>query len=112
MKLGAITSTHYVSTGNTVNANISALDTQLNKVENKVGTMTNGNYISAGNTVAGNLSALDNQLKANTDAIADKADKNLSNITDAGKDVIRIWLMKRQASWLILSWARLLPKTM
>ena len=88
-KLGAITSTHYVSTGNTVNANISALDTQLNKVENKVGTMTNGNYISAGNTVAGNLSALDAQLKNNTDAIADKADKNLSNITDAGKDVIR-----------------------
>ena len=89
VKLGAITSTHYVSTGNTVNANISALDTQLNKVENKVGTMTNGNYISAGNTVAGNLSALDAQLKNNTDAIADKADKNLSNITDAGKDVIR-----------------------
>ena len=89
VKLGAITSTHYVSTGNTVNANISALDTQLNKVENKVGTMTNGNYISAGNTVADNLSALDAQLKNNTDAIADKADKNLSNITDAGKDVIR-----------------------
>ena len=89
VKLGAITSTHYVNAGNTVNANISALDTQLNKVENKVGTMTDGNYISAGNTVAGNLSALDNQLKANTDAIADKADKNLSNITDAGKDVIR-----------------------
>ena len=89
VKLGAITSTHYVTTGNTVNANISALDTQLNKVDNKIGTMTNGNYISAGNTVAGNLSALDAQLKNNTDAIADKADKNLSNITDAGKDVIR-----------------------
>ena len=89
VKLGAITSTHYVSTGNTVNANISALDTQLNKVDNKIGTMTNGNYISAGNTVAGNLSALDAQLKNNTEAIADKADKNLSNITDAGKDVIR-----------------------
>ena len=89
VKLGAITSTHYVNAGNTVNANISALDTQLNKVENKVGTMTDGNYISAGNTVAGNLSALDAQLKNNTDAIADKADKNLSNITDAGKNVIR-----------------------
>ena len=89
VKLGAITSTHYVTTGNTVNANISALDTQLNKVDNKVGTMTNGNYISAGNTVAGNLSALDNQLKANTDAIAEKADKNLSNISDAGKNVIK-----------------------
>ena len=89
VKLGAINSTHYVTTGNTVNANISALDTQLNKVDNKIGTMTDGNYIGAGNTVAGNLSALDNQLKANTDAIADKADKNLSNITDAGKNVIK-----------------------
>ena len=89
VKLGAITSTHYVNAGNTVNANISALDTQLNKVENKVGTMTDGNYISAGNTVAGNLSALDNQLKANADAINTKADKDLSNITDAGKNVIK-----------------------
>ena len=89
VKLGAITSTHYVTTGNTVNANISALDTQLNKVDNKIGTMTDGNYISAGNTVAGNLSALDNQLKANTDAINTKADKDLSNITDAGKNVIK-----------------------
>ena len=89
VKLGAITSTHYVNAGNTVNANISALDTQLNKVENKVGTMTDGNYISAGNTVAGNLSALDNQLKANADAINTKADKDLSNITDAGKKVIK-----------------------
>ena len=89
VKLGTISSTHYVTTGNTVNANISALDTQLNKVDNKIGTMTDGNYIGAGNTVAGNLSALDNQLKANTDAIAEKADKNLSNITDAGKNVIK-----------------------
>ena len=89
VKLGAITSTHYVSASGKVNANISALDTQLNKVENKIGTMTDGNYISAGNTVAGNLSALDNQLKANADAINTKADKDLSNITDAGKNVIK-----------------------
>ena len=89
VKLGTISSTHYVNAGNTVNANISALDTQLNKVDNKIGTMTNGSYISAGNTVAGNLSALDAQLKNNTDAIADKADKDLSNITDAGKNVIK-----------------------
>ena len=89
VKLGAITSTHYVNAGNTVNANISALDTQLNKVDNKIGTMTDGNYISAGNTVAGNLSALDNQLKTNTDAINTKADKDLPNITDAGKNVIK-----------------------
>ena len=89
VKLGAITSTHYVKKADTVNANISALDTQLNKVDNKIGTMTNGNYISAGNTVAGNLSALDNQLKANAEAINTKADKDLSNITDAGKNVIK-----------------------
>ena len=89
VKLGAITSTHYVKKADTVNANISALDTQLNKVDNKIGTMTNGNYISAGNTVASNLSALDNQLKANAEAINTKADKDLSNITDAGKNVIK-----------------------
>ena len=89
LKLGAITSTHYVKKADTVNANISALDTQLNKVDNKIGTMTDGNYISAGNTVAGNLSALDNQLKANAEAINTKADKDLSNITDAGKNVIK-----------------------
>ena len=89
VKLGAITSTHYVKKADTVNANISALDAQLNKVDNKIGTMTDGNYISAGNTVAGNLSALDNQLKANAEAINTKADKDLSNITDAGKNVIK-----------------------
>ena len=89
VKLGNITSENYVKKANTVNANISALDTQLNKVDNKIGTMTDGNYISAGNTVAGNLSALDNQLKANADAINTKADKDLSNITDAGKKVIK-----------------------
>ena len=89
VKLGAITSTHYVKKADTVNANISALDTQLNKVDNKIGTMTGGNYISAGNTVAGNLSTLDNQLKTNADAINTKADKDLSNITDAGKNVIK-----------------------
>ena len=89
VKLGTLTSSNYVDAANTVNANISALDTQLNKVDNKIGTMTDGNYISAGNTVAGNLSALDNQLKANTEAINTKADKDLSNITDAGKNVIK-----------------------
>ena len=89
VKLRNITSENYVKKADTVNANISALDTQLNKVDKKIGTMTDGNYISAGNTVAGNLSALDNQLKANADAINTKADKDLSNITDAGKNVIK-----------------------
>lgn len=92
VKLGAITSTHYVNAGNTVNANISALDTQLNKVENKVGTMTDGNYISAGNTVAGNtvnanISALDKQMKVNTDNIGDTGKLTTaglgSNLSDA-----------------------------
>jgi len=89
VKLGNITSENYVKKADTVNANISALDKQLNMVDKKIGTMTDGNYISAGNTVAGNLSALDNQLKANADAINTKADKDLSNITDAGKNVIK-----------------------
>ena len=89
VKLGNITSENYVKKADTVNANISALDTQLNKVDNKIGTMTGGNYISAGNTVADNLSALDNQLKVNAEAINTKADKDLSNITDAGKKVIK-----------------------
>ena len=89
VKLGNITSENYVKKANTVNANISALDTQLNKVDKKIGTMTNGNYISAGNTVASNLSALDKQVKTNADAINTKADKDLSNITDAGKKVIK-----------------------
>ncbi len=88
-KLGNITSENYVKKADTVNANISALDKQLNMVDNKIGTMTDGNYVSAGNTVAGNLSALDNQLKANAEAINTKADKDLSNITDAGKNVIK-----------------------
>ena len=90
VKLGTITSTHYVSTGNTVNANISALDSQLNQVDNKIGSLsTDGTYIKKANNVSANLSALDNQLKINTEAIAEKADKNLSNITDAGKNVIK-----------------------
>lgn len=89
-KIGSLsTDGTYIKKADTVNANISALDTQLNKVDNKIGTMTDGNYISAGNTVAGNLSALDNQLKANAEAINTKADKDLSNITDAGKNVIK-----------------------
>ena len=89
-KIGSLsTDGTYIKKADTVNANISALDTQLNKVDNKIGTMTDGNYISAGNTVAGNLSALDNQLKVNADAINTKADKDLSNITDAGKNVIK-----------------------
>ena len=89
-KIGSLsTDGTYIKKADTVNANISALDTQLNKVDKKIGTMTDGNYISAGNTVAGNLSALDNQLKANADAINTKADKDLSNITDAGKNVIK-----------------------
>ena len=90
VKLGTITSTHYVSTGNTVNANISALDSQLNQVDNKIGSLsTDGTYIKKANNVSANLSALDNQLKANAEAINTKADKDLSNITDAGKNVIK-----------------------
>ena len=89
VKLGAITSTHYVKKADTVNANISALDTQLNKVDNKIGTMTSENYVKKADTVNANISALDKQVKTNADAINTKADKDLSNITDAGKKVIK-----------------------
>ena len=48
---------------------------------------TDGTYVKKANTTAANLKALDTQVKTNTDDIADL--KDLSNITDAGKDVIK-----------------------
>ena len=54
---------------------------------------TDGEYIKKNKSTAENLGALDTQVKANTDTIAqlgdDKANKDLDNITDTGKEVIR-----------------------
>ena len=64
-------------------------------LSDRIGTLSaDGNYIGKDNSVSSNLSALDTQLKSNTDTIAthttDIAElKDLSNITDAGKDVIK-----------------------
>ena len=49
---------------------------------------TDGTYVKKANTTAANLKALDTQVKTNTDDIVDL--KDLSNITDVGKDVIKI----------------------
>lgn len=61
-------------------------DTQLT---DKVGIIAGGTYVEADKNVAENLGKLDTQVKANADAINTKADKDLSNITDAGKNVIK-----------------------
>ena len=58
-------------------------------VDTKLGDITSENYVNKTNTVNANISALDKQVKANADAINTKADKDLSNITDAGKNVIK-----------------------
>jgi hypothetical protein len=97
IKLGDITSENYVNKADTVNANISALDKQvkanegaITAVDNKIGSLNaDGNYIKKDNNVSQNLSVLDDKVKENTDAINTKADKDLSNITDAGKNVIK-----------------------
>ena len=46
-----------------------------------------GNYITSTNSAGDNLNVLDTQVKTNADDITDL--KNLSNITDAGKTVIK-----------------------
>ena len=102
-KLGNITSENYVKKDDTVNANISALDTQvkanaddiiaantkITAVDNKIGSLSaDGNYIKKANNVSANLIELDNQVNANAIAITNKANLDLSNISTAGKDVI------------------------
>ena len=85
-----------------------AADTAIN---NKIGTLdANGNYIQKDSSISSNLNTLDTQVKTNADAISKnksdiqslkdssstintkletKADKDLSNITDKGKQVIK-----------------------
>ena len=75
---------------------VSPENTQLvtgKKVAEETRVAEDGAYVSKDNTAGQNISALDVQVKANTDALttlgSDKADKDLDNITDTGKDVIR-----------------------
>ena len=103
-KLGNITSENYVKKADTVNANISALDTQvkanaddiiaantkITAVDNKIGSLSaDGNYIKKANNVSANLVELDKQVNTNATAITNKANLDLSNINAAGENVIK-----------------------
>ena len=97
-KIGSLNADgNYIKKANNVSQNLSALDNKvkanegaITAVDNKIGSLSaDGNYIKKGNNVSKNLSALDDKVKENTDAINTKADKDLSNITDAGKNVIK-----------------------
>ena len=94
----------YIKKAKNVSENLVALDTQvkanaddiitantkITTVDNKIGSLSaDGKYIKKDNNVSANLVELDKQVNTNTTAIADKADKNLSNISDAGKNVIK-----------------------
>ena len=97
-KIGSLNADgNYIKKGNNVSKNLSVLDDKvkanegaITAVDNKIGSLNaDGNYIKKDNDVSNNLSALDDKVKENADAINTKADKDLSNITDAGKDVIK-----------------------
>ena len=97
-KIGSLNADgNYIKKANNVSQNLSALDNKvkanegaITAVDNKIGSLSaDGNYIKKGNNVSKNLSALDDKVKENTDAINTKANKDLSNITDAGKNVIK-----------------------
>ena len=85
-----------------VNAEQTAREAAVKSVTDKIGTLdANGNYIQKDASVSSNLSTLDTQVKTNADAIdtnknaistntSDITDlKNLSNVSDAGKTVIK-----------------------
>ena len=97
-KIGSLNADgNYIKKANNVSKNLSVLDDKvkanegaITAVDNKIGSLNaDGNYIKKDNDVSNNLSALDDKVKENADAINTKADKDLSNITDAGKDVIK-----------------------
>ena len=74
----------------------------ITSLHDKVGTVTDGNYVSADATIGENINTLDNTVKSLSDnvnelstdfdgfkdAINNKADADLGNITDDGKNVI------------------------
>lgn len=79
-------------TGGTVYTAVSAEQADRKAADitltNKIGTLdANGNYIQKDDSVSSNLSTLDTKVKANTDDISNL--KNLSNVSDAGKSVIK-----------------------
>lgn len=85
-----------------VNAEQTAREAAVKSVTDKIGTLdANGNYIQKDASVSSNLSTLDTQVKTNADAIDTNKNaistntsditylKNLSNVSDAGKTVIK-----------------------
>ena len=76
---------NYIQKDASVSSNLSTLDTQVKSNADKIGTLdANGNYIQKDASVSSNLSTLDRQVKTNAEAI-----ENLSNVSDAGKTVIK-----------------------
>lgn len=85
-----------------VNAEQTAREAAVKSVTDKIGTLdANGNYIQKDASVSSNLSTLDTQVKTNAEAIDTNKNaistntsditglKNLSNVSDAGKTVIK-----------------------
>lgn len=85
-----------------VNAEQTAREAAVKSVTDKIGTLNaNGNYIQKDASVSSNLSTLDTQVKTNAEAIDTNKNaistntsditglKNLSNVSDAGKTVIK-----------------------
>ena len=78
-----------------VNEEQTAREAAVKSVTDKIGTLdANGSYIRKDAPVSSNLSTLDTQVKINTDAINTNKNaitslENLSNVSDAGKTVIK-----------------------
>jgi predicted translin family RNA/ssDNA-binding protein len=91
--------TYTVKANMSADGQIASGDTGLvngNTVYTEVRPASDGNYIATANTTGANLTALDNAVKANEDAIDDindaldnKANVGLDNITAAGETVVK-----------------------
>jgi len=77
-----------VKTDDTVASGKTGLVTS-DTVYSEVRPSTDGNYVKKTQTTAGNLTALDTQVKQNADAIAQKANTSLDNLTPNGKQAIK-----------------------
>ena len=103
--------------GKQLNAEKVAREAEDKAINDKIGTLKDGTYIKKNDTISDNLNNLDTQVKKNTDQIAEntknisqntsdiaeikknttqittdmsnKANKDLDNISDAGRDVIK-----------------------
>lgn len=106
-KIGTLNANgNYIQKDASVSSNLSTLDTKVKAnadavsketsdrqaedtaLTTKIGTLdANGTYIQKDASVSANLSTLDTKVAANTDDISNL--KNLSNVSDAGKSVIK-----------------------